>query len=144
MITRPILLIEDDIDDKNFLEEVFEELEIKNPLVWFDNCNDAKKFILSTDDQLFIILCDINLPRQSGIELKREIDASDRLREKSIPFIFYTTTANMDYVREAYTRLTVQGFFQKNHDFEATKRDIKLIMDYWSACVHPNSKADYA
>jgi CheY-like chemotaxis protein len=141
---RPILLIEDDIDDKVFLEEVFEELDVKNPIVWFDNCNDAKNFILSTEHQLFIILCDINLPRQSGIELKREIDASENLREKSIPFIFYTTSANMDHVREAYTRLTVQGFFQKKNDFEATKRDIKLIIDYWSACVHPNSKPVYA
>ncbi|RYU93209.1 response regulator [Emticicia agri] len=140
-MTRPIILIEDDTDDKTFLEEALSELNIKNPLIWFDNCKDAKKFILSSKQQPFLIICDINLPLQSGIELKREIDSSETLREKSIPFIFYTTTANQDFIREAYTKLTVQGFFQKSHDFEDTKRDIKLIIDYWLRCLHPNSKA---
>lgn len=144
MTSRPILLIEDDLDDKIFLEEVFSELNVQNPLVWFETCNEAKNFILSSKEQMFIILCDINMPGKSGIEFKREIDASMELREKSIPFIFYTTTANQDYVNEAYRKLTVQGFFQKSHDFEKTKQDIKLIIDYWSSCIHPNSKALYA
>ncbi|MBA4851319.1 response regulator [Emticicia sp. BO119] len=138
MTTRPIILIEDDIDDKKFLEEAFIELSIKNPLLWFDTCKAAKNFLKSTTDQPFIIFCDINLPGQSGIELKREIDASEELREKTIPFVFYTTTANQDYIKEAYTKLTVQGFFQKSHDFEQTKKDIQLIVEYWKRCLHPN------
>jgi len=140
MRTRPILLIEDDIDDKNFIEEAFSELKIENPVLWFESCLSAKEFLLKTPDQPFLILCDINLPKQSGIELKREIDRSEILREKSIPFLFYTTTANQDFIREAYTKLTVQGFFQKNHSFEKTKQDIKLIYDYWSRCLQPNSR----
>ncbi|PLK44972.1 response regulator [Emticicia sp. TH156] len=140
MKKRPILLIEDDIDDKNFIEEAFKDLNIENPILWFETCIDAKEFLLETFEQPFLILCDINLPRKSGIELKREIDTNERLREKSIPFLFYTTTANQDFVREAYTKLTVQGFFQKNHSYEQTKNDIKLIYDYWSRCIQPNSQ----
>lgn len=140
MSKRPIMLIEDDIDDKNFIEEAFNELNVENPVLWFETCISAKEFLLKTADQPFLILCDINLPKQSGIELKREIDSSEVLREKSIPFLFYTTTANQDFVREAYTKLTVQGFFQKEHSFEKTKEDIKLIYNYWSRCIQPNSK----
>ena len=140
MSKRPIMLIEDDIDDKNFIEEAFNELNVENPVLWFEICISAKEFLLKTADQPFLILCDINLPKQSGIELKREIDSSEVLREKSIPFLFYTTTANQDFVREAYTKLTVQGFFQKEHSFEKTKEDIKLIYNYWSRCIQPNSK----
>ncbi|RYU94116.1 response regulator [Emticicia agri] len=143
MITRPIILIEDDIDDKNFFEEAFKDVDIPNPLLCFDNCNDALTHIKNSAEIPFLILCDINLPKQSGLELKRYIDKDEKLKSKIIPFVFYTTTSNRDYINEAYKELTVQGFFQKSHDFEETKKDIKLIVDYWAKCLHPNSKTLY-
>jgi hypothetical protein len=35
--------------------------------------------------------------------------------------------------------MTIQGFFKKGDDYEQIKKDIRLILDYWSACKHPNS-----
>jgi len=135
-----IVLIEDDIDDKLFFDDAFKDLNINNPVIWFNNCHEAEEYLINTKDQPFIILCDINLPGRTGIELKREIDKSNELKRKTVPFIFYTTSADETHILEAYTNLTVQGFFQKSSDFKEMKNDIKLIFEYWLRCLHPNSK----
>ncbi len=75
----------------------------------------------------------------NGLELKRKIDKDPKLREKSIPFIFYSTAANKDAVDEAYTELTIQGFFIKGTDYQKTKSLIQVIIEYWKNCVHPNN-----
>lgn len=139
MKQRPIVLIEDDADDKDILQEVLSELNLPYAIVWFKNCLDAWKYLLSSPDQPFIILCDINLPLQNGIEFKRQIDGNPELRKKSIPFVFYSTSASQKLVNEAYTQLTVQGFFKKEYDFEAIKNQMKIIMAYWAICKHPNA-----
>lgn len=133
-------MIEDDEDDKDILLDVMKELNVTNPLIWFKNSFDAMNYLQSMTEQPFFILCDINLPKQNGIEFKKTIDQDKQLRKKSIPFIFYSTAANQKLIEEAYTEMAVQGFFQKSTSFEEIKRTVRLIMDYWSACKHPNSR----
>ena len=79
------------------------------------------------------------MPIMNGLELKRKIEADPVLRKKSIPFIFYSTTANLETVVEAYTDLTIQGFFKKGSDYNRTKAVVKTIIEYWKDCVHPNT-----
>jgi two-component SAPR family response regulator len=74
MKSGPIILIEDDIDDKTIFKAILKELNIPNKFTWFDNCIDSWKYLKSTSDQPFIIFCDINLPKQNGIDFKRQID----------------------------------------------------------------------
>ncbi|HEY0609151.1 MAG TPA: response regulator, partial [Chitinophaga sp.] len=117
----PIIVIEDDIDDKEIFETVMQELNVSNPLIWFNNCDPAWAYLKTTSDQPFIIFCDVNLPRKNGIEFKREIDEDHQLRKKSIPFVFYSTAVNQHIVNEAYTQMTVQGFFQKSIRYDEMK-----------------------
>lgn len=132
-------MVEDDVDDKDMLEEILQELAIPNEMVWFENCTDAFHYLKTTADQPMIIFSDVNLPGQNGIEFKRKIDHDDELRQKSIPFIFYSTSVEQRYVTEAYTKMTVQGFFQKKDSYQDTKNLIKTIIDYWRSCKHPNA-----
>lgn len=139
MKSGPIILIEDDTDDKEVLESIFKELKVLNKLIWFSKSGEAFSYLKSTSDQPFIIFCDVNLPMEDGVSFKRRIDADAHLREKSIPFVFYSTSVDQQTVNEAYTKMTVQGFFQKGSSFEEIKKAIKLIVDYWMLCRHPNS-----
>ena len=139
MKSGPLILIDDDADDKAIFEDVLKDLGINNQLLWFDNCKDAFEYLANTADQPFVIICDVNMPMQSGIEFKRQIDANEHLRRKSIPFIFYSTSADQDTVSKAYTELTVQGFFQKKNDYAEIREDVKLILNYWKHCKHPNT-----
>jgi len=135
----PIVVLEDDADDRGILEEVLKELNIGNKLVWFTKADEAYKYLKTTTEQPFVIFSDVNLPGQNGIDFKRQLDGDEDLRKKSVPFIFYSTSVDQRYVNEAYTQMTVQGFFQKNNSYEEIKENIKLILDYWRVCKHPNS-----
>ena len=135
----PIIVVEDDIDDLDILKEALRENDCKHELVCFSTGPDAFHFLKNTSQQPFLILCDVNLPRQNGIEFKTQIDSDKDLRDKSIPFIFYSTHVSQYAVNEAYKNLTVQGFFQKNDTYEEFRNVIKTMIDYWTLCKHPNN-----
>lgn len=135
----PIVIIEDDEDDKDMLVEVIEQLNIKNKILWFDNCEAAYNFLSNTTEPIFIIFSDINLPRKTGIELKYDIDRDPVLKRKSIPFVFYSTSASNNDVNEAYASLNVQGFFKKENDYKTIKDNIKTILNYWSISKYPGA-----
>ncbi len=78
------------------------------------------------------------MPIMNGIEFRRQISADEYLREKSIPFVFLTTAANEQLVKEAYDN-TAQGFFKKAPDYAGLEKQIKSIVDYWQTCLHPNN-----
>ena len=139
MKSGPIIVIDNDVDDQEVFEDVLKSLGVSNELVLLDNCNDALNYLKTTADQPFVIFCDVNMPGLSGIEFKRRIDDDQQLRRKSIPFVFYSTSVDQKTVNEAYTQMTVQGFFQKKNSIEAIKNGIRLILDYWRECKHPNT-----
>ena len=140
MKSGPIIIIDDDADDRAIFESALEELTINNKRLWFTNCKDAFDHLRKTDEQPFIIFCDVNIPELAGIEFKRQLDKDPSLRRKSIPFIFYSTSVDQATVNEAYTQMTVQGFFQKKNRYAEVKKDIKLILEYWQECRHPNAQ----
>ena len=136
----PIILIEDDADDKDVFQDILKDLKVFNPVVWFKSCDEAFSYLKATAEQPFIIFCDVNLPGLSGIECKRQIDDDKELRKKSIPFVFCSTSVDQKTVDEAYTKMTVQGYFQKKNTYTELKETIKLIVAYWEECKHPNTK----
>jgi CheY-like chemotaxis protein len=134
----PIVMIEDDEDDILIFREIVKELGIENEIKWFSNTNSAFSYLIATDDKIFVIFCDINLPGKNGLDFKRDIDCNPELRRKSIPFIFYSTVARLNDINEAYTKMTVQGFFKKGNSHDEIKDTLKSIFDYWMLCKHPN------
>ncbi|HEU4471182.1 MAG TPA: response regulator [Flavisolibacter sp.] len=132
----PIVIIEDDLDDQSILEEVFGLLEVKNELLFFTNGLKALEHLKVAAEDPFIIISDVNLPGMSGPDLKREINKDPVLREKSIPFVFFTTTASNQAVKDAY-EMMVQGYFQKGNSFAELTNALRLIVGYWTLCKHP-------
>jgi response regulator RpfG family c-di-GMP phosphodiesterase len=135
-----IVAIEDDLDDRQFMQAIVRDLGIENTIIWFDNTDEAFDYLLNTTKSIFIIFSDINLPGKNGLEFKRMIDNNPKLRKKSIPFVFYSTLADQKDVNDAYTQMTVQGFFKKGIDYEETKTMLKTIFDYWRISKHPNTQ----
>jgi len=133
-----IIIVEDDVEDQELFREAIAELGVMNPLIFFNEGVTALDYLQKTPDQPFIIFCDINIPLMNGLQLREHIDADERLRKKSIPFVFYTTSLNKDEINKAYS-LTIQGYFIKENSFAETKEAIKLILGYWDKCKHPNS-----
>jgi two-component SAPR family response regulator len=136
----PIILIDDDYEDVEIFKLVLKELAVPNEFIHFDTCMKAMDYLLTTTQKPMVIFCDVNLPVQNGIEFKQNIDYTPKLRKKSIPFVFYSTSVDQATVDKAYLELTVQGFFQKASNMEEIKKTLKMILEYWLMCRHPNSK----
>ena len=139
MNTRPIIIIEDDIDDQEIITQVLESIHVPNKAVFFNNGKEALQFLQTEDVHPFVILSDINMPVMNGFELRKRISEDASLRKKSIPFVFYTTAAGQKAVSIAYD-LTVQGFFIKPPDIGALTKVLKAILEYWKYCIHPNTE----
>lgn len=135
----PIIIVDDDRDDQFIMEKTFQKLEMVNPRIYFTNCDEAYAFLQTTDKNPCIIISDVNLPRVSGIEFKRQIDQNPVLRQRCIPFVFLSTSSEPKSVNEAYATTTVQGFFQKPDSYEELIETIQLIMNYWLLGKHPSS-----
>jgi CheY-like chemotaxis protein len=132
----PILLIEDDKDDQEMLQEVFTELRIPNILRFFNTCVEALDYLLTTIEKPFLIISDINLPAMTGMELKKEMNENEHLRNKSIPFVFLSTNPDQYIISKAYEML-VQGYFVKPGSMRELTEMIKMIVDYWKVCRRP-------
>lgn len=133
-----LIIVEDDMDDQEILKEIFESLGLSNKLLLFPDGSETLTYLQATSEQPFLILCDINLPKLNGLELRDALHADERLRKKSIPFVFFSTNASRETVERAYD-LTVQGFFLKDHTLQGLRDTLSLIIAYWSQCKHPNS-----
>jgi CheY-like chemotaxis protein len=137
-IPDPILIVEDDPDDQYFLKNVFKDMGVTADLVFRENGIEALDYLSTTKRKTFIILCDINMPVMDGLELRKTINQNEKLRKKSIPFVYMSTAARKSDVEQAYD-LTVQGFFVKEAQLSEMEKTLSLILGYWLRCKHPNS-----
>jgi CheY-like chemotaxis protein len=135
--TGPIIVIEDDIDDKELLEEIFVKLGYINKIIFFADGNEALEFLNKTEEPPFLILSDINMPKINGFELRNKIFTNEQLHIKCIPYLFFTTGATKQSVIDAYA-MTVQGFFVKPNSQQDLEHTIKTIVEYWQICIAPS------
>lgn len=132
----PIIVIDDDLEDQQILDEIFKNLDIPNKIIFFADGNDALQYLITTDDQPFLILSDINMPRMDGFEVRNRIWKNENLKSRFIPYLFFTTSVEKKAVHDAYN-LSVQGFFVKPTTMLEMQSCLKKIIDYWQECYSP-------
>jgi hypothetical protein len=76
------------------------------------------------------------MPLFIGFYIKKNINAREYLKRKTMPFVYLTTTADTDQIKKAYG-MAVQGFFQKGQSYDELKEVISYIVSYWKRCHHP-------
>jgi CheY-like chemotaxis protein len=108
----PVIIIDDDPDDQEMIGRIFSKMSLENPVRKFHDGEEALRYLRTTKEKPFIIICDINMPIMNGIQLKQEIDNDPQLR---------------------------QGFFVKGQSYEVLKESVHKIIAYWKTCVFPNS-----
>ena len=72
----------------------------------------------------------------TGLELKEVINADDKLKRRTIPFIFLSESVNPKDVDDAYMSL-VQGFYIKARTYDGLKDQLRAICDYWERATLP-------
>ena len=110
----PVIVIEDDRDDQEFLVEIFQKLNYQNEILFFSDGEEALKHINDTNDLPFLILSDINMPKLNGFALREKLRMDEKLSNKCIPYLFFSTAVNQKSVIDAYSQ-SAQGFFVKQN-----------------------------
>lgn len=132
----PIIVIEDDEDDRIFMKDVFLDLNFKNEIIFFENGSEALQYLTYCKIEPFIIISDINIPILDGLQLKDEIQKSEILRIKCIPYLLFTTSTNQQHIMDAYSKV-IQVFFIKPHTLTELRSTIKKIVEYWQVSELP-------
>ena len=137
----PVIIIEDDADDQEFLTDIFKKLNYQNKILFFFDGQEALDHINTTDDLPFLILSDINMPKLNGFALRDKLRTDTKLSNKCIPYLFFSTASNQKAVIDAYSQ-SVQGFFVKQNTMAELEKTIVAIMEYWRRCAAPNDFED--
>jgi DNA-binding NtrC family response regulator len=135
-----IILIDDQDYEQRFLERALREKNWDITVKYLNCANDALEYLKMNADEIFLIISDWEMPKKSGIELKKTIDDDEYLCQRAIPFIFVCNSVSREKVVEAY-KLHAQGYFQKPMMPEEQAKMYEIIIKYWNACLCP-TKAD--
>jgi len=142
-----IIIIEDDLEDREILTELVEEVIKKNnydnKIVLISDSTTVIPYLRSAKDSPFLIISDINMPKLDGFKLRQQIFADQDLNEKCIPYVFLTTSGdNIDFMKKAYG-LSIQGYFTKPTDFTEYQSLISDIVRYWKVAKIANRVGYY-
>jgi CheY-like chemotaxis protein len=136
MKTASIIIIDDDEDDLKFIDLALTEMQVKNNVIMFDNPTKAFEFMKGMQTNPFLIMCDVNMPIMNGLQLRERINNDIALSKKAVPFLFLSTSGELELVNEAFT-LNIQGYFKKPSSLPEYKKMLASIITYWHNSVRP-------
>jgi CheY-like chemotaxis protein len=136
MVRPPILIAEDDADDRFLLQTAFAENGYTDPIEFVENGVDVMKYLhdlagsgaQTKPNYPSFILLDLNMPKKNGREVLREIKEDPEL--KKIPVIIFTTTKNEIEINRCY-ELGANSYIVKPSSFELLLKIINQIRNYW-------------
>ena len=137
-----IIIIEDDLEDREILTELVEEVLRKNSydnkIILISDSTTVIPYLRSAKESPFLIISDINMPKLDGFKLRQQIFEDQDLNDKCIPYVFLTTSGdNVDFMKKAYG-LSIQGYFTKPNDFTEYKNLLSDIVRYWKVAKIAN------
>jgi CheY-like chemotaxis protein len=135
MNVAPVFIIDDDKEELEMATEIWKKLKFTHPLEVFSNPQNLIDR-LREDVNPFIIICDVNLHKMDGFTLREKLAEEAVLSYKSIPFVFWSTTASNEQIKKAYDT-GGHGFFLKGESYMKIQESLEIIMTYWTASKAP-------
>jgi CheY-like chemotaxis protein len=131
-----IIFVDDDRDDHELFRIALSTVCECSVLSAYDG-EEGYRLIEKHQDNIFLIISDLNMPKLNGLELKRMIENTPHLKLRAIPFIYHSSIQDPLVVKEAYA-LGIQGYMQKQDDFSQTVQNLRCFIDFWTSTIHPN------
>ena len=131
-----IVIIDDDIDDREILQEIFRDLRLPNEIRYFNAVQPALEFLGQDDTQPFIIFSDLHLHELDGFQLQELIKNNSGISSKCIPLIFITTGTTKENLARIYKE-SIQGVFIKPPQYDQWKNLLQQIYEYWQYAIAP-------
>lgn len=136
MNISPVFIVDDDVEERDIIEEILRDLKVQNPVMFFESGFALLDHLQEDPTNPFIIICDVNLPQMDGFALRQKFTDHSTLHYKSIPFIFWSTTASNEQIKKAYD-YGAHGFFFKGHNYLEIKESLSMILTYWQMSKVP-------
>lgn len=135
--TFPILVADDDEDDRQFMLEAMEASRLRNQLFFVKDGLELLDFLRQTGEYVDaprpgLILVDLNMPRLSGREAIEQIKADPDLR--SIPLVVLTTSRAEDDIVRTY-EVGASSYIVKPVTFDSLVEVVQGLGRYWFEVV---------
>ena len=122
--TGPIVLIEDNLEDRKMFTAIFSELKLSNKMLCFNYCSEAQYYLLSEKIKPFQYFSDI-------VQFHKEQAVYDAICfTTKCPCMFFTTLFNQFFVIDSHSK-PAQSYFIKPYRYEKFKEVIENIIQYW-------------
>lgn len=136
MNKQPILIAEDDADDRYLLQTAFSEIGFPERIDFVENGIEVLNYLdnIYTSNDMEekalpgFILLDLNMPKKDGREVLKELKQHPVF--KKIPVIVFTTTKNEIEIRRCY-ELGANSYVVKPISFDALLKVVENIRSYW-------------
>lgn len=131
MSSFKIMIIEDNIDDVDFIKEKLESILEDVEIVITYNGEEALEVLVSEEGQLpNLMLLDINMPKMNGIDFLKEIHNHEKKSLRMIPVIMMTSSSSTNDINNGYEN-GANCFLVKPMGLKEFDDMVDLIKDFW-------------
>jgi len=132
----PILVVDDDGEDRDFIEQALRKNGIENPIFQLEDGKELLNYLTHQGKYLTpdsfpkpgLIFLDLNMPRMDGRAILRHIKTDGLL--KKIPVVVLTTSREREDILETYN-MGANIFFSKPNDFNGLLNLMETTKKYW-------------
>lgn len=132
---RRMLLVEDNEDDIELTVRALKKNNLENEVVITRDGEQALEYLYRTgahatreDDLPEVVLLDLNLPGQSGLDVLRKIRSDERT--KTLPVVILTSSSEDKDIVESY-KLGANSYVQKPINFSDFLEATRQLGLYW-------------
>jgi len=136
-LNKLILVGEDDIDDKEILEEIFLSLDASIKPTFINDGQKLVSFLENAPAEHLpgLIILDYNMPHLNGAEILRSLQQNDKI--KNIPKIIWST-AHADGFKNICMKLGAREYLVKPSSFTNLKSMLKGMLTYYQPVDNNN------
>lgn len=141
MMTKLILLIEDNTSDIELTRRALQKSHVANELVVLEDGQDALDYFFGDTNDVerekqmpTLILLDLKLPRVDGLQVLKEIRSHKET--KYLPVVILTTSNEERDIVESYN-LGANSYIRKPVDFNQFVEAVQSLGLYWLVINQP-------
>ncbi|MDH5680953.1 MAG: response regulator [Spirochaetota bacterium] len=132
----PILIAEDDPDDRLLIQEALEENKLASNIRFVEDGEELMSYLLQTNDYTKVedaprpalILLDLNMPKKDGREALKEIKNTPSL--KQIPVVVLSTSQTFEDISYSYS-VGGNSYITKPSSYKNLVEIMKSLGEFW-------------
>lgn len=121
-----IVLADDDIDDRTFFTDAFDDLKINTKVKTLNDGQELMDYLNSENAVIpHVLFLDLNMPRKNGMECLAEIKRNEKFNDVAIAI--YSTSASEEDIENTFI-LGANIYIKKPDDFNNLKKILSEVV----------------